>query len=190
MQATIKHTTLQSCRAFLCIWHPTEKKVNSCIRNALLVISNLIGVASCECYFFSVGNSEVRVLASHPTAMPCLVRVLRHPEPQRRLLLMAANRTRNKAITLRMTADELAAFKSHLKRSGARNQTDFVLRLLKNKPISVNYELLAILAELKRQGNNLNQITRQLNQGTMFGDSAKKLLNECWKTYRKIQGEK
>lgn len=103
---------------------------------------------------------------------------------------MAANRTRNKAITLRLTADELAAFKSHLKKSGARNQTDFVLRLLKNKPISVNYELLAILAELKRQGNNLNQITRQLNQGTMLGDSAKKLLNECWKTYRKIQGEK
>ena len=39
---------------------------------------------------------------------------------------MAVNRTRNKAITLRMTAEELALFQSQFEKSEAKNQTDFV----------------------------------------------------------------
>ena len=77
---------------------------------------------------------------------------------------MAVNRTRNKAITLRMTAEELALFQSQFEKSEAKNQTDFVLQLLDEKPIVVNHELSEVLAELKRQGNNLNQIAKQLNR--------------------------
>ena len=65
---------------------------------------------------------------------------------------MAVNRTRNKAITLRMTAEELALFQSQFEKSEAKNQTDFVLQLLDEKPIVVNHELSEVLAELKRQG--------------------------------------
>ena len=72
---------------------------------------------------------------------------------------MAVNRTRNKAVTLRMTAEELALFQS---------------------------QLSEVLAELKRPGNNLNQIAKQLNQGTPFGEASKRVMNECWVTYRKI----
>ena len=54
---------------------------------------------------------------------------------------MAVNRTRNKAITLRMTAEELALFQSQFEKSEAKNQTDFVLQLLDEKPIVVNREL-------------------------------------------------
>ena len=95
---------------------------------------------------------------------------------------MAVNRTRNKAITLRMTAEELALFQSQFEKSEAKNQTDFVLQLLDEKPIVVNHELSEVLAELKRQGNNL----KQLNQGTPFGEASKCVMNECWVTYRKI----
>ena len=100
---------------------------------------------------------------------------------------MAVNRTRNKAITLRMTAEELALFQSQFEKSEAKNQTDFVLQLLDEKPIVVNHELSEVLAELKRQGNNLNQIAKQLNQGTPFGEASKRVMNECWVTYRKIR---
>ena len=43
-----------------------------------------------------------------------------------------------------------------------------------------------MLQELKRQGNNLNQITRRLNEYSSFGDSATKVMNECWVAYRNI----
>ena len=95
-------------------------------------------------------------------------------------------RTRNKAITLRMTSDEWELFQSQFHDSGAKNQTDFVLRLLDQKPVTVDYELLVILAELKRHGNNLNQLTRQLNQGSPFSEGTKKVLNECWRAYRTL----
>ena len=95
-------------------------------------------------------------------------------------------RTRNKAVTLRMTPDEWEFFQSQFQNSGAKNQTDFVLRLLDQKPVTVDYELLDILAELKRHGNNLNQITRQLHQGSPFAEGTKKVLNECWIAYRKL----
>jgi len=67
---------------------------------------------------------------------------------------MAVNRTRNKAITLRMTAEELALFQSQFEKSEAKNQTDFVLQLL--------------------------------DEGTPFGEASKRVMNECWVTYRKI----
>ncbi len=113
-----------------------------------------------------------------------------HPEPQRRLFLMAINRTRNKAVTLRMTADELTLFQKQFKKSKAKNQTDFILALLRDKPIVINNDFTAILAELKRQGNNLYQIARRLNEGTPFDKEGKKVLNECWKMYHSLLGKR
>lgn len=85
-----------------------------------------------------------------------------------------------------MTAEELILFQNEYRNSEAKNQTDFVLRLLKEKPITVNYELVAILAELKRQGNNLNQIARRLNEYQPYDETAKKVLDECWFSYKKL----
>ena len=98
------------------------------------------------------------------------------------------NRTRGKAVTLRMTEDEHSYFQAQLSRSKLRNQTDFFLAVLRDKPIIVVENLRPVLAELKRQGSNLNQITRRLNERGEFGDSAKAVMNECWKTYRSLAG--
>ena len=74
-------------------------------------------------------------------------------------------RRRNRAIILRMSDDELNSFKRQYEASGEATQTDFVLRRLNERPDSVDYEKKEILYELKRQGNNLNQIARALHEG-------------------------
>ncbi|MCL2398881.1 MAG: MobC family plasmid mobilization relaxosome protein [Defluviitaleaceae bacterium] len=96
------------------------------------------------------------------------------------------NLTRDKAITLRMTQEEFDFFRSQLDRAKPKNQTDFFLSVLRKKPIIVVENLHAILQELKRQGNNLNQIARALNERSHFGEDATNVMNECWKTYRTI----
>ena len=68
------------------------------------------------------------------------------------------NLTRNKAITLRMTPEEYDRFKNKMDKAKQKTQTDFILALLQKKPIIVIEDLRPMLQELKRQGNNLNQI--------------------------------
>jgi len=97
-----------------------------------------------------------------------------------------ANRTRNKAVTLRMTEEEFAFFQERMEKSNEKNQTDFFLSVLRKKKIVVVEDLTKVLVELKRQGNNLNQISRQLNEGTPFGEAGKKVLNECYLAYKKL----
>jgi len=94
------------------------------------------------------------------------------------------NLTRNKAITLRMTQEEFDFFQKQLGTAKPKNQTDFFLAVLRKKPIIVIEDLRPMLLELKRHGNNLNQITRKLNENNSFGESATKVMNECWKAYR------
>lgn len=96
------------------------------------------------------------------------------------------NRKRKKAVTLRMTEEEFDFFKSQMETAKQKNQTDFFLAVLCKRKIIVVEELRPVLAELKRQGTNLNQISRQLNEGTEFGAAARRVLNECWKAYRAL----
>jgi hypothetical protein len=67
-----------------------------------------------------------------------------------------------------------------------KTQTDFILTLLHKKPIIVIEDLRPMLQELKRHGNNLNQVSRKLNEHSHFGESATRVMNECWKAYRSI----
>ena len=85
-----------------------------------------------------------------------------------------------------MTQEEFDFFQKQLQTANPKNQTDFFLAVLRKKPIIVIEDLRPMLQELKRQGNNLNQITRKLNETNNFGESATKVMNECWKTYRAI----
>jgi len=96
------------------------------------------------------------------------------------------NLKRNKAMTLRMTPEEYEKVSKKIAIANKKNQTDFFLALLDKKPIIVIEDLCPILHELKRQGNNLNQITRKLNESNSFGESATRVMNECWKAYRTV----
>ena len=96
------------------------------------------------------------------------------------------NLTRHKAVTLRITPEEFTFFTNQMKTAKQKTQTDFFLAVLRKKPIIVIEDLRPALQELKRHGNNLNQIARQLNESGTFGEGATKVMNECWKTYRAI----
>jgi len=98
------------------------------------------------------------------------------------------NLTRNKAVTLRMTQEEFDFFQNQMKRASQKTRTDFFLAVLRKKPIIVIEDLHPMLQELKRQGSNLNQIARKLNETSSFGESATRVMNECWKAYRAVNG--
>lgn len=85
-----------------------------------------------------------------------------------------------------MSEDEFAFFRKQMETAKQKNQTDFFLAVLREKPIIVVEDFRQTLAELKRQGTNLNQVARQLHEGSEFGEAAKRVMNECWKAYRAL----
>ena len=89
-------------------------------------------------------------------------------------------------MTLRMTPQEYEKVQKKISIANKKNQSDFFLALLDKKPIIVIEDLRPMLQELKRQGNNLNQITRRLNESNSFGESAARIMNECWKAYQTV----
>ena len=99
---------------------------------------------------------------------------------------MPQNRTRNKAVTIRMTEEEYALFETHRQKAKTKNQTDFFMECLKNKPIIVIEDLKPVLIELKHQGINLNQIARHFNTGGPMSDEIKAILKNCNSAYKKL----
>ncbi len=69
------------------------------------------------------------------------------------------NRTRPFAYTFRATDKERQIIDEKIKQSGI-SMTEFVIRAITGKPINVVEHASELLAELKRQGNNLNQAVR------------------------------
>ena len=64
--------------------------------------------------------------------------------------------------------------------------TAFVIRAITEKPITVIENGTGILAELKRQGNNLNQITRNSYNGLATEEEIKTCIKSLKELYRKI----
>ena len=96
---------------------------------------------------------------------------------------MIQNRTRNKQMVLRFTDKEYYTIKKVMDTAQKKSQSDFILDCIQNKP-TIDMDILRqILVELKRQGNNLNQIAGSVNQGTKLSDNVNSLLDECYRTY-------
>lgn len=98
---------------------------------------------------------------------------------------MAKKRTRNISLNIRLSDAELSLFREKLEQSKAKSQADFLLQLLSDKPLVVYDGLAEIYAELRRQGNNLNQIARSSNAGEISA-SAKAVLDENHRLYDAI----
>ena len=69
------------------------------------------------------------------------------------------NRTRPYAYTFRASENERKIIDEKLKASSL-TMTDFIIKSITNKPIMIFENSGEILNELKRQGNNLNQLAR------------------------------
>ena len=67
-----------------------------------------------------------------------------------------------------------------------QSKTDYLIRALADKPIIYIGNGNEILAELKRQGNNLNQITRNSYNGLVTEEEIRSCIAELKKLYRRI----
>lgn len=105
------------------------------------------------------------------------------------------NRTKDKQVKFWVDETELEQIKKKVKKSKL-NQSDYLLRSALDKNIIVVDGLKEILIELSREGNNLNQISRALNQGEGFNRinqeqfmETKDKLMELWGLIEKILKE-
>lgn len=73
-------------------------------------------------------------------------------------------RKRNKTLTIRLTEKEYDAITKKALRSGM-SITDFLVAATEQTQIYVAEDTKPLVTELKRIGNNLNQITARINAG-------------------------
>lgn len=73
-------------------------------------------------------------------------------------------RLRDTTLTIRLTKAEKERIERNAKRTG-RSITDYLVLLSLETPIHVAENVKPLLIELKRIGNNLNQITAKINAG-------------------------
>lgn len=91
------------------------------------------------------------------------------------------NRKRNITLSIRLTAEEKEALTK--KASDADlSMTDYILRCSSRKKIRV-LNMSKVIVELKRIGNNLNQITRRINSGDFTSYNFSGVIEEQRKLY-------
>ena len=77
-----------------------------------------------------------------------------------------ANRKRNQTISIRLTTEEKKEIVAKAKQA-QMTLTDYLIECSRNTNITVT-DLSEVLVELKRIGNNLNQIARKINSKRVF----------------------
>lgn len=107
----------------------------------------------------------------------------------KKLIGEKVNRTRPKQIVIRATEKEFKTIKKKVEKSKL-TQNEYLLKTILNKKITVVEGLPEITLELKRIGNNLNQITKEVHQGranckTEVAELEKEL-NEIWQSLRQL----
>ena len=95
------------------------------------------------------------------------------------------NRTRQFAYNFRASEQEKNLIDKAIAKSGL-TMTAFVIRAITEKPITVIENGNEILAELKRQGNNLNQVARKSYNGLATEEEIKTCIKSLKELYRKI----
>lgn len=95
------------------------------------------------------------------------------------------NRARPYAYSFRVSAQEKELIDGKVKASGM-NRTEYLIRALSDKPIVSIGNGNEILAELKRQGNNLNQAVKNNYFGDITEQELLSVVDECKNVYRKL----
>lgn len=105
---------------------------------------------------------------------------------------MGTSRARPKQVKFWASEKELEQIKKKVKKSKL-TQSEYLLRSALDKNILVVDGLKEILLELSREGNNLNQIAKALNQNEEFKADqfleTKEKLMELWSLIEKILKE-
>lgn len=102
--------------------------------------------------------------------------------------------TKSLTFKMRFSESELEKIKSGFSKSTSRNLTDYMRKLLLNKPVTINTrnesldafmaEMFALRSELNAIGNNYNQLIKRLHTLKDFSDIKSWLIHH--ETARKI----
>ena len=96
------------------------------------------------------------------------------------------NRKRSHQVSFRLSDDEFQILQYKLSQC-KMNKTNFFVFAIRNQKIVVVEDYIPILAELKRQGSNLNQIAHRFNQYIRVPDEViTSTLNNCRACYAKL----
>ena len=98
---------------------------------------------------------------------------------------MSSNRTRNRIINFRCTDEEYDFITEKIKAS-QRTKTKFLIDTLQKKEIVIYTDLKDVLAELKREGINLNQCLRFANHDQMRVPELNEAFKNCNNLYLKF----
>ena len=77
------------------------------------------------------------------------------------------NKTRPKQLSFRVSEEEYQQLQQKILESG-KNQQEYILSCVLEKQIVNMDGIKELIPELKRIGNNLNQIAKRCNEGGMF----------------------
>ena len=91
-------------------------------------------------------------------------------------------RNQTERLTIRLTPEEKMALQERMYKAVAPSMRDFVLKMCMEGKIVVNEDLRELNQELRRQGNNLNQLVRLAHQRRISAVDLSELLD----VYRKI----
>ena len=80
---------------------------------------------------------------------------------------MAENRKRDVTLTIRVTNAEKKSVAANARRA-RMNLTDYILKLNEQVTICPPPDLAPVLTELKRIGNNINQVAAKVNSGVAY----------------------
>ena len=81
------------------------------------------------------------------------------------------NRTRPKQLSFRVSEEEYQQLKEKISESG-KNQQEYILSCVLEKQMVNKDGIKELIPELKRIGNNLNQIAKRCNEGGMLPSEA------------------
>ena len=98
---------------------------------------------------------------------------------------MSKQRRRNTTLTIRLTKVEKKRIERNAKRA-ERSITDYLVLLSLEMPIHVAEDVKPLLIELKRIGNNLNQIAAKINSGVFRSYDFQDVVDEQKKIYEQL----
>lgn len=98
---------------------------------------------------------------------------------------MSENRRRDNTLTIRLTKAEKERIECNAKRA-ERSITDYLVLLSLEMPIHVAEDVKPLLIELKRIGNNLNQIAAKINSGVFHSYDFQDVVDEQKKIYEQL----
>lgn len=100
-----------------------------------------------------------------------------------------ANKSRPKQLSFRVSEEEYQQLQERIQESG-KNQQEYVLSCVLGKKIVNTDGIKELIPELKRIGNNLNQIAKRCNEGGALPSEAEvreqgEELNQIWQLLRR-----